>query len=143
MGSLELSFEKILWAVADVALVSPAAILAPGPRGRNKVNRARNRTVMLARRLNPSLSFGLLSRMMCDREPNDVWAMVRRGEERYRDDPTERQIVAVVLDRLGVTDLPPAPVGASNRQLLTRKIERLRRDLREAEAKLQQLHGAA
>ena len=102
---------------------------------------ARDRAVLVARRLRPDFSTPFLGRNLGGRDHTSVLASERRATTRLQAEPGEAQAVAEVLARLGVDELPGADEGARRRGVLRRelayaeqRVAQLRAQLAEMEA---------
>lgn len=105
---------------------------------------ARDRAVLLARRLRPDFSAPFLGRHLGGRDHSSILASERRAEERLAlAGGAEPAAVGEVLARLGVDELPPVDETARLRILLERELraaEALADDIR---AKLSALTSGA
>lgn len=95
---------------------------------------ARDRAVLVARRLRPDFSTPFLGRNLGGRDHTSVLACERRATTRLQAEPGEAQAVSEVLARLGVDELPAPDEGA-------RRLGVLRRELTVAEQRVVQLRA--
>lgn len=112
----------IVRTVAAQAGLSVGALQGPGRRGRDPVDRARQRAVFIARRLRPELSLNQIGRQLGGRDTTSIAGAYRAGERQFEGDAAEETAVWQVLEALGVWALPPLDPLARKRALIDREI---------------------
>lgn len=122
---------RIVLATAAVAGVEVEALQARDDRSVH-VRAARARAILIARRLRPDVSAGRLGVLLGGRKGPTIVQLHGRAEAAYENRPDERGAVRVVLDALGVAELPPYAWTACART----RLEPLDRLIADTEAKL-------
>lgn len=135
-----ISFADILREAADQAGFRARDLVGRTPHP--DIWQARDRAVLVARRLRPDLSSPFLGRNLGGRDHTSILSCERRAEARLAaEEPGEAQAISEILARLGVDDLPAAAEGARRRGVLRRelayaeeRVAQLRAQLAELEA---------
>jgi hypothetical protein len=140
----QLTFARILEAVAAAEGATVAELRGPSAVGNTEENWPRQRALLLARRLLPQLSWRRLSREMNGRGISCLAQQVATAERRYGASAEERRKVARLLDGLGLPPrLPPYDERLWRRARIGREIASTERQLARLKAELAQLEGHA
>lgn len=86
------------------------------------IYQARDRAVLLARRLRPDFSLPFLGRHLGGRDHTTILACERRATTRLSEDAVEAETVSAVLACLGLDELPEADETARYRGVLAREL---------------------